>query len=53
MLARICQRYDAIENMEEGSNRLRLHTAIENKSGSGVQIRLHEAPPGPYMSASA
>ena len=43
MVSRFCQKYDRIENMEEGDNRIRLHHAIENRSGTGVQVRLHEA----------
>ncbi|KAI1334054.1 putative N-alkane-inducible cytochrome P450 [Xylariaceae sp. FL0016] len=43
VISRICQRYDRIENMEEGDGRIRLHHAIENRSGTGVQVRLHEA----------
>ncbi|KAI2628032.1 putative N-alkane-inducible cytochrome P450 [Hypomontagnella submonticulosa] len=43
VVSRFCQKYDRIENMEEGDNRIRLHHAIENRSGTGVQVRLHEA----------
>ncbi|KAI0011956.1 putative N-alkane-inducible cytochrome P450 [Xylariaceae sp. FL0662B] len=43
VIARFCQKYDRIENMEEGDGRIRLHHAIENRSGTGVQVRLHEA----------
>lgn len=43
MIVRFCQRFDKMENMEEGDGRIRLHHAIENRSGTGVQVRLHEA----------
>ncbi|KAI0160793.1 putative N-alkane-inducible cytochrome P450 [Xylariaceae sp. FL1272] len=43
VISRFCQKYDRIENMEQGDNRILLHHAIENRSGSGVQVRLHEA----------
>ncbi|KAL1967364.1 hypothetical protein VTN77DRAFT_3148 [Rasamsonia byssochlamydoides] len=43
VVVRLCQRFDQIENMEEGDGRIRLHHAIENRSGTGVQVRLHEA----------
>ncbi|CAJ2500194.1 Uu.00g030470.m01.CDS01 [Anthostomella pinea] len=43
VISRFCQKYDRIENMEEGDGRMRLHHAIENRSGTGVQVRLHEA----------
>ncbi|KAK7984131.1 hypothetical protein PG990_012846 [Apiospora arundinis] len=43
IVSRFCQKYDRIENMEQGDGRIRLHHAIENRSGTGVQIRLHEA----------
>ncbi|KAI1106154.1 putative N-alkane-inducible cytochrome P450 [Jackrogersella minutella] len=43
VVSRFCQKYDLIENMEEGDGRIRLHHAIENRSGTGVQVRLHEA----------
>lgn len=42
VVVRMCQRFDQIENMEEGDGRIRLHHAIENRSGTGVQVRLHE-----------
>ncbi|KAK7751173.1 hypothetical protein SLS62_006857 [Diatrype stigma] len=44
VVCRFCQQYDRIENLEEGDGRPRLHQAIENRSGTGVQVRLHEAP---------
>ncbi|XXH05483.1 hypothetical protein Hte_011913 [Hypoxylon texense] len=43
VISRFCQKYDRIENMEQGDGRVRLHHAIENRSGTGVQVRLHEA----------
>lgn len=43
VISRFCQKYDRIENMEVGDGRVRLHHAIENRSGTGVQVRLHEA----------
>ncbi|KAI1496097.1 putative N-alkane-inducible cytochrome P450 [Biscogniauxia marginata] len=43
VISRFCQKYDRIENMEEGDGKVRLHHAIENRSGTGVQVRLHEA----------
>ena len=43
MIVRFLQRFDRIENMEELGAPIRLHHAIENRSGSGVQVRLHEA----------
>jgi cytochrome P450 len=43
VIVRFCQRFDRMENMEEGDGRIRLHHAIENRSGTGVQARLHEA----------
>ncbi|KAH8699215.1 putative cytochrome P450 [Talaromyces proteolyticus] len=43
VVIRFCQRFDKMENMEEGDGRIRLHHAIENRSGTGVQVRLHEA----------
>ncbi|KAI5862998.1 putative N-alkane-inducible cytochrome P450 [Durotheca rogersii] len=45
VIARFCQKYDRIENMEEGDGEIRLHHAIENRSGTGVQVRLHEVKP--------
>ena len=43
VVARVCQQYDCIENMEQGDGKIRLHHAIENRSGTGVQVRLHRA----------
>ncbi|CRG91890.1 hypothetical protein PISL3812_08944 [Talaromyces islandicus] len=43
VVVRFCQRFDKMENLEEGDGRIRLHHAIENRSGTGVQVRLHEA----------
>ncbi|KAL9129368.1 MAG: hypothetical protein Q9217_002168 [Psora testacea] len=42
VLVRFLQRFDKLENMEEPGP-VRLHHAIENRSGSGVVVRLHEA----------
>jgi hypothetical protein len=39
---RFLQRFDKCENME-GAGEIKLHTAIENRSGNGVQVRFHEA----------
>lgn len=43
VVSRFCQKYDAIENMEKGDGRIKFHHAIENRSGTGVQVRFHEA----------
>ena len=43
VMVRFLQRFDRIENMEEPGAPIKLHHAIENRSGSGVQVRLHEA----------
>lgn len=43
VVSRFCQKYDAIENMEQGDGRIKFHHAIENRSGTGVQVRFHEA----------
>lgn len=42
VVVRFLQRFDKIENMEPPGP-IKLHHAIENRSGTGVQIRLHEA----------
>jgi len=42
LLVRFLQRFDAVENME-GPGEIKLHTAIENRSRTGVKIRLREA----------
>ena len=42
VVVRFLQRFDRIENME-GPGPIRLHHTIENRSGSGVQVRLHAA----------
>ena len=42
VIVRFCQRFDRIENME-APGPIRLCHAIENRSVSGVQVRLHEA----------
>lgn len=36
------QQFDKCENME-GPGEIKMHTAIENRSGTGVQVRLHKA----------
>ena len=41
VVVRFLQRFDAIENME-APGPIKLHHAIENRSGTGVQVRLHE-----------
>ena len=43
VIVRMLQRFDRMENMEEPGAPIRLRHAIENRSGSGVQVRLHEA----------
>jgi hypothetical protein len=40
LMVRLLQKFDAVENME-GPGEIKLHTAIENRSGTGVQVRLH------------
>ncbi|RDW75783.1 cytochrome P450 family protein [Coleophoma crateriformis] len=40
LIVRFLQKFDKCENME-GPGRIRLHTAIENRSGTGVQVRFH------------
>ncbi|KAE8448807.1 hypothetical protein EG329_008809 [Mollisiaceae sp. DMI_Dod_QoI] len=40
-IVRFLQRFDAVENME-GPGEIKLHTAIENRSGTGVKVRFHE-----------
>ena len=45
MLVRFLQRFDKLENME-APGPIRLHHAIENRSGSGVVVRLREAGKG-------
>ena len=40
VVVRFLQRFDRIENMEKPGP-IRLRHAIENRSGSGVQVRLH------------
>lgn len=42
LIMRLVQRFDVLENMEP-PGRIKLHEAIENSSGTGVQVRLHEA----------
>ncbi|KAK0741959.1 cytochrome P450 [Apiosordaria backusii] len=44
VIVRLLQRYDKIENAEKPADApMRFHHTIENRSGSGVQVRLHEA----------
>ncbi|KAK4677794.1 hypothetical protein QC764_301920 [Podospora pseudoanserina] len=44
VIVRLLQRYDKIENAQEPADApVRFHHTIENRSGSGVQVRLHEA----------
>ncbi|KAK4163350.1 putative cytochrome P450 [Cladorrhinum sp. PSN259] len=44
VVVRLLQKYDRIENAEEPDDApLRFHHTIENRSGSGVQVRLREA----------
>ncbi|KAF8852932.1 putative cytochrome P450 [Acephala macrosclerotiorum] len=40
-IVRMLQRFDVVENME-GPGEIKLHTAIENRSGTGVMVRFHE-----------
>lgn len=42
LIVRMLQRFDRIENLEPPGP-IRLHHAIENRSGTGVQVRLHVA----------
>ena len=42
IVVRFLQKFDHIDNMEEPGP-IRLQHAIENRSGSGVQVRLHAA----------
>ena len=43
VVVRVLQTFDQIENLDHGP--LRMHHTIENRSGSGVQVRLHAASP--------
>ena len=44
LLVRFMQKFDRIENMEQPADApIRLRHAIENRSGSGVMVRFHEA----------
>ena len=38
---RLLQHFDLLENMDPVKE-VKLHTAIENRSGTGVQVMLHE-----------
>lgn len=42
LIVRVLQQFDKCENME-GPGEIKLHTAIENRSGTGVQVRFHQA----------
>ena len=42
LIIRFLQRFDNVENME-GPGEIKLHTAIENRSGTGVKVRLRAA----------
>ncbi len=43
-MVRILQRYDGIDCAERPRDaRIRFHHTIENRSGTGVQVRLHRA----------
>jgi hypothetical protein len=41
-VVRLLQRFDGIENMEPPGP-IKFHHALTNSSGTGVQVRLHEA----------
>ena len=43
-VVRLLQRYDQLENLEP-PGRIRFQHALSNRSGTGVQVRLHEAIP--------
>lgn len=44
VIVRLLQRYDHIDNAEIPPDApMKFHLTIENRSGSGVQVRLHEA----------
>ncbi|ETN45276.1 uncharacterized protein HMPREF1541_09107 [Cyphellophora europaea CBS 101466] len=43
LLVRLLQRFDKIENMEKGDGKLKMHHTIENRSGTGVQVRFRVA----------
>ncbi|EHY56088.1 hypothetical protein HRR90_007961 [Exophiala dermatitidis] len=43
-ISRMLQIFDQVENLE-GPGRIKMHHTIENRSGSGVQVRLHLASP--------
>lgn len=44
VVTRMLQIFDNIENME-GPGPIKMHHTIENRSGTGVQVRLHLASP--------
>lgn len=43
VVARLLQLFDKLENLE-GPGDIKMHHTIENRSGTGVQVRLHRAP---------
>lgn len=44
VVVRMLQRYDKVENVETPHDApMKFHHTIENRSGSGVQVRLHAA----------
>lgn len=46
ILVRLLQTFDRIENMEPPGP-IKMHHTIENRSGTGVQVRLHAASAAP------
>lgn len=42
LVVRLLQRFDKVENMDP-VREIKLHTAIENRSGTGVKVKLHAA----------
>ncbi|KAG4434886.1 hypothetical protein IFR05_009616 [Cadophora sp. M221] len=42
LIVRFLQQFDKCENME-GPGEIKLHTAVENRSGTGAQVRFHKA----------
>lgn len=43
VLVRLLQEFDTIENMESADTPMKFRHTIENRSGTGVQVRLHSA----------
>ena len=43
VVTRLLQVFDQIENLEPYGAPLKMHHSIENRSGTGVQVRLHAA----------